>query len=259
MELGEIRYPAHIEANDTEQGQKRMASKLITLVRNLQQRKGRKRSSLAVAEGVRLVEEVLSAKIVCEGAVISPALSKTARGAELLADIAAHAIPIEEVDERAFGQLAGTETPQGVLAVVEPPRFQLQDVQPKPRFPVLVVDGVQDPGNLGALLRTAHGLGAPGVVLLQGTANPTNTKVLRAGMGATFRLPVVRTTDEELNHWIEKNGLTLWVAEADGVPLDRQKPPDALAILVGNEGAGVRSAVASLASRRVAIPLASGV
>ena len=236
-----------------------MASKLITLVRNLQQRKGRKRSSLAVAEGVRLVEEALSANIICEGAVISSALSKTARGTELLANLAAHAIPIEEVDERDFGQLAGTETPQGVLVVVEPPSFALQDIQPKPRFPVLVVDGVQDPGNLGALMRTAFGLGAPGVVLLQGTADPSNTKVLRAGMGATFRLPVVRTTDAELKHWIDVSGLTLWVAATDGVPLNRQKQPELLAILVGNEGAGVRPEVAELASRRVAIPLAKGV
>jgi TrmH family RNA methyltransferase len=236
-----------------------MASKLITLVRNLQQRKGRQRSSLAVAEGVRLVEEVLRAEIPCKGAVVCSTLSKTARGTELLADIAAHAVPIDEVDESTFAELAGTETPQGVLVVVEPPRFQLQDIQPQPRFPVLVVDGVQDPGNLGALLRTAHGLGAPGVVLLKGTADATNAKVLRAGMGATFRLPVVRATDEELSHWIGKNRLTLWVAEADGVPLDREKPPEALAILVGNEGAGVRPVVADLASRRVAIPLARGV
>jgi len=236
-----------------------MASKLITLARNLQQRKGRKRSPFAVAEGIRLVEEVLNAGLVCEGAIVSPTLSRTPRGAELLANIAARAIPIEEVDERTFGQLAGTETPQGVLAVVEPPRFDLTEVQPIPRFPVLVVDGVQDPGNLGALLRTAHGLGAPGVVLLQGTADPNNSKVLRAGMGATFRLPVVRTTDGELNRWLEDNGLTLWVADADGESLDRQKPPDKLAILVGNEGAGVRPEVARLASRRVAISLANGV
>ena len=236
-----------------------MTSNLITLVRNLQQRKGRKRSPLAIAEGVRLVEEALRAGVVFRGAVVCPTLARTARGAELLADIAAHALPIEEVDVRTFGELASTETPQGVLAVVEPPRFELDEIVPKPRFPVLVVDGVQDPGNIGALLRTAFGLGSPGVVLLKGTADPTNAKVLRAGMGATFRLPVVRATDEEFVRWLDKHRLVLWVAEADGVPLDRQEPPERLAILVGNEGAGVRSAVAGLAHRRVAITLARGV
>lgn len=236
-----------------------MASKLITLVRNLQQRKGRKRSPYAAAEGVRLVEEVLSAGLACEGAIVSPSLSRTPRGAELLANIAARAIRIEEVDERTFKQLSGTETPQGVLAVVEPPKFELDEILPRPGFPVLVVDGVQDPGNLGAMLRTAFGLGAPGVFLLQETADPSNSKVLRAGMGATFRLPVVRVTDGELNRWIERHRLTLWVAEADGKPLNMQSPPEKLAILVGNEGAGVRQEVARLAQRRVAIPLANGV
>ncbi len=236
-----------------------MASKLITLVRNLQQRKGRKRSSMAVAEGIRLVEEALHAHVPFEGVVICPTASRTGRGAELLANIASHAIPIEEVDDRTFESLADTETPQGVLAVVEPPKFSLHDIQPKPKLPVLVVDGVQDPGNLGAILRTAHGLGAPGVVLLKGTADESNAKVLRAGMGASFRLPITRATADELSAWATKNRVTLWVASADGTPLDRATPPDRLAVIVGNEGAGVRPEIARLAAGRVAISLARGV
>jgi TrmH family RNA methyltransferase len=236
-----------------------MASKLITLARNLQQRKGRKRSPLAVAEGVRLVEEVLRAEVACTGAIVAPTLSNTARGAALLADIAAHAIPIEEVSERTFESLATTEAPQGVLAVVEPPRFALDDVNPTARSPILIVDGVQDPGNLGALLRTAHGLGAAGVVLLPGTADPCNAKALRAGMGASFRLPVVRASDGELAAWLKDQHVALWAAATDGTPLDRSRPPDRLAIVVGNEGAGVRPVVRELASKRVAIPLANGV
>ena len=186
-------------------------------------------------------------------------MSKTARGAELLAEVAAHAIPIEEVDERAFAELADTDTPQGILAVVEPPKFDLKALRPKPKFPVLIVDGVQDPGNLGAMLRTAHGLGTPGVVLLKGTADQSNAKVLRAGMGASFNLPVVRATDEELRAWAADKDVTLWVASTDGTPLDRAETPEILGVIVGNEGAGVRSAVEDLAHSRVAIPLARGV
>ncbi len=236
-----------------------MASKLISLVRNLQQRKGRKRSTLAVAEGVRLVEEALQANISIEGVVVCPTLSKTSRGAELLADIAAHAIAIEEVDERSFDGLSDTDTPQGILAVVEPPRCDLSAIRPMPKFPVLVVDGVQDPGNLGAILRTAHGLGAPGVVLLKGTADASNAKVLRAGMGASFRLPIARATGEELKAWASDKRTALWVASVDGTPLDRATPPDRLAVIVGNEGSGVTQDIAGLASGRVSIPLARGV
>ncbi len=235
-----------------------MASKLITLVRNLQQRKGRRRSPFAVAEGVRLVEEAVRAGVSCKGAVVSPALSTTLRGADLIAAIASRAIHIEEVDERTFSELAGTESPQGILMVVQPPRFQIEEIHPKPRFPVLVLDGVQDPGNLGALLRTAYGLGAPGVVLLSGTADADNAKALRAAMGAGFSLPIARATVNELATWIEKGGVTLWAAVADGKPIVRTSPPERLAIVVGNEGAGVRPDVLELARHRITIPLARG-
>jgi len=235
-----------------------MASKLITLVRNLQQRKGRKRSSFAVAEGVRLVEEAIQASIGFQGAVICHALSKTSRGKALLADIAAHAIPIEEVDERTFNDLAGTDTPQGILAVVELPNWDLNAIQPKQKYPVLVVDGVQDPGNLGALLRTAYGLGAPGVVLLKGTADASNSKALRASMGASFRLPVSRATTQELHGWARGNGVTIWASGSDGTPLHRTTVPDKLAVVVGNEGAGVSREIAGIAGGNVAIPLSRG-
>jgi TrmH family RNA methyltransferase len=235
-----------------------MASKLITLVRNLQQRKGRKRSSLAVAEGVRLVEEAMQAGIGFQGAVFCSSLSKTGRGAALLADVAAHAILIEEVDERTFGDLAGTDTPQGILAVIEPPKWSLDTIEPRPRFPVLVVDGVQDPGNLGAILRTADGLGTPGVILLKGTADASNAKALRASMGATFRLPISRATIEELSAWACEREVSIWVAGADGTPLHRTKAPDKLAVVIGNEGSGVSLETANLACGNVSIPLARG-
>lgn len=235
-----------------------MASRLITLVRNLQQRKGRKRSSFAVAEGVRLVEEALRSGIGFRGVVTAPSLSRTSRGIALLADVAAHAIPIEEVDERTFNSLAGTDTPQGILALVELPTWELKAIRPLPKYPVLVVDGVQDPGNLGALLRTAHCLGSPGVVLLKGTADASNAKVLRAGMGASFRLPVSHATAEELGAWASKHGVTIWAASADGTPLHRTNAPDRLAVIVGNEGAGVSPAISSLANGTVAVPLARG-
>ena len=212
-----------------------------------------------VAEGIRLVADALDAEIPFEGVVFCAPLAGTGRGAELVGAIAARAIPIEEVDERLFRDLASTDTPQGVIAVVEPPRFSLDDVRPAAGCPVLVADGVQDPGNLGALLRTAYGLGAPGVILLQGSADVGNPKVLRGAMGASFRMPVARATDVELEAWAGKNSVTLWATVADGKVLDRADVPERLAIVVGNEGAGIRPEILALCRRRVAIPLARGV
>src|SRR6202007_2593226 len=85
----------------------------------------------------------------------------------------------------------------------------------------LVIDGVQDPGNVGTLIRTAHALGAAGTIALRGTADVVSPKALRAAMGATFRHPVLVLDDAAFIAWARKHGVTLWAAAADGVPLFR--------------------------------------
>jgi RNA methyltransferase, TrmH family len=236
-----------------------MSPNLVSLLRDLQRRKGRRRRGLAVAEGVRLVEEALGAGVPLTGAVVATDLDRTTRGAALLESLAAHAVPLEEVTPRTLAQLADTDTPQGVLAVLEPPRGRLADIVPAAGAPVLVLDAVQDPGNVGALLRTAFALGCAGAVLLAGSADPSNPKVMRAAMGATFRLRWAPATDGELAAWARSADVTLWAAAGDGTPVSRLVPaPGRLGLIVGNEGAGVRPEVRRVAQANVAVPLARG-
>src|SRR2546425_5070876 len=238
----------------------RIRSNLQSTVRDLQRRKARGRRGLAVVEGVRLVEEALAAGLEFKGAVVSPDLARTTRGQSLTAELASHAIAVEEVGSRTFGDLAGTETPQGILAIVTPRVWALTEVRDGP---LLVVDGVQDPGNVGTLIRTAHALGASASLLLRGSADPMNPKALRAAMGATFRHPVVQLDDGPFITWAQQRGTTLWAAAADGVPLaraldSRTSPRELIAVIVGNEGAGIRPQLNAIAAQRVAIPLARG-
>ena len=238
----------------------RIASNLQSTVRDLQRRKARGRRGLAVVEGVRLVEEALAAGLEFKGALVSPDLARTTRGQALTAELASHAIQVEEVAARAFGELAGTDTPQGVLAIVQPRVWTLKDVPAGNTL--LIVDGVQDPGNVGTLIRTAHALGASASLLLRGCADPLNAKALRAAMGATFRHPVVQLDDPPFITWAKEQGLTLWAAAADGVPLahalDAKQSAARVAVIVGNEGAGIRPQLNAIAAQRVAIPLARG-
>jgi RNA methyltransferase, TrmH family len=237
-----------------------IASNLQSTVRDLQRRKARGRRGLAVLEGVRLVEEALAAGLEFKGALVSPDLARTTRGQALTAELASHAIEVEEVAARAFGELAGTDTPQGVLAIVQPRVWTLKDVPAGNAL--LVVDGVQDPGNVGTLIRTAHALGAAASLLLRGSADPLNAKALRAAMGATFRHPVVQLDDPPFIAWAKEQELTLWAAAADGVALDRaldaKQGAARFAVIVGNEGAGIRPQLNAIAAQRVAIPLARG-
>ncbi len=242
-----------------------IASNLQSTIRDLQRRKARGRRGLAILEGVRLVEEALAAGLRFRGVAVAPELTRTTRGQALVADLASHAIPVEELSARTFAPLAGTDTPQGIVAVVEPRVWTPADVSAAPGGAILVVDGVQDPGNVGTLIRTAHALGAAATLVLRGTADPLNPKALRAAMGATFRHPVVPLEDAPFIAWAQGRGLTLWAAAADGVPLARalaarDHPPgkDLIAVIVGNEGAGIRPQLNAVAAQRVAIPLARG-
>jgi TrmH family RNA methyltransferase len=235
-----------------------MTTNLVSLVRDLQRRKGRRRRGLAVAEGVRLVEEAIAAGVRLQGVVAANDLDTGARGAALLETLGSHDVPVVTVTPRILEQLADTDTPQGVLAVLELPRWPLGDIRPAPRSPVLVLDAVQDPGNVGTLIRTAFALGAAGAVLLPGTAEPSNPKVLRAAMGATFRLPWASAADGEFRAWVRETDAVGWAAAADGTPVHRLSAPERLALVVGNEGAGVRPAVREWCRASVAIPLARG-
>ncbi len=234
-----------------------MSANLMSTVRNLQQRSGRRRRRLSIAEGIRLIEEALASNVPIRGVLATTKLGRSPRGRELLRDLASRAVPIEEVSEGQLGQVSDTQTSQGVLAVIRPPVWGLADIR-LGHGPVLIVDGVQDPGNLGTLLRTAYALGAGGAILLKGTADSSNPKTLRAAVGASFQLPAAPAQLDELKGWARRQGATIWATATEGIPLHRCQPPDRLSLVVGSEAAGVSEGVLQLAADRVAIPLVRG-
>lgn len=245
----------------------RIATNLASTIRDLKRRKARGRRGLALLEGIRLVEEALAPGTRVVGAVVSPELARTTRGGALRASLESHAVAVQEVTPRVFATLADTDTPQGVIAVIEPRRWTPDDVPLGTGAVVLVVDGVQDPGNVGTLVRTAHALGARATIALRGTADPWGPKTLRSAMGATFRHPILVFDDPGFIAWTRRHGVTLWATASDGVPLERavaelgavgKRAGGVIAVIVGNEGAGIRPQLNAVAARRVAIPLTQG-
>jgi TrmH family RNA methyltransferase len=241
-------------------------SKLLTVIRDLQRRKAREKRGLALAEGVRLLEEALAAGVTITGAAVGPGLEATERGRSLKAALAGKGVPLEELDDRALEELADTDHPQGIVAVIEPKPWSLRDLtkhdssfagaQDRLRT-VLVLDGVQDPGNVGTILRSALALGAAGVIALPGTAELLNPKVLRGSMGAAFKLPNFHGTDVGFGEWARSSKATVWSTAMEGTDIRKVKRPvGPLALLLGNEGAGVRAELAGTAVDRVAIPIA---
>jgi RNA methyltransferase, TrmH family len=224
------------------------------LLRALSQRRAREEESLFVAEGIRAVEDLAASPLGIRFAVASSSLEDSPRGAALRALLDRRGVPVRETDDRTLRELAGTDAPQGILAVAEIPRWTLQDLSPGPDPAVLLVlDAIQDPGNLGTLVRTAEALGAAGVVSLPGTVDAWNPKSVRAAMGSSFRLPVVESRWDELDPWLEAQGVAAAVSVVGAPPV--ADPPRRVALVLGNEGAGVSAESLRHADLEIGIPL----
>jgi TrmH family RNA methyltransferase len=146
-----------------------------------------------------------------------------------------------------------------VLAIGEIPETTLSDLTLPDRARLVVLDAVQDPGNVGTILRTAAALDATAVLAMPGTVDLWNAKVVRSAMGALFHRPALICTWPEVDTFLAPNAVALWGADAAGTPLDEMTPPARLAILVGNEGAGLTPEGLARVARRVALPISSAV
>ena len=232
---------------------------LLTLARALKRRKARERQLLFVAEGVRAVEELLRSPLQIRGALGTDAVRRLPRGEALIAALAARHLPFDEVSEKDFLSAADTEHPQGILAVAEVPNQTITSLPLGPAARILVLDAIQDPGNVGTLVRTAAAMGAAAVVALPGTADLWNAKVVRSAAGAHFRLPLVHSSVDELLTFLTDNQIALWGTAADGAPIGAVTAPPRLAIAVGNEGAGLSDRIRTAAIHVVSLPMAGGV
>lgn len=224
----------------------------IKLVRSLLSHpKERREAQAFVAEGVRLVEEALAADWPFRFVLFGEKLSE--RGEALVANLQSRGVETEQVTDPLLNTLSETETSQGVLAVLGHPALSLS---PSPSF-VLILDQIRDPGNLGTLLRTAAAAGVQAVFLPPETTDAFAPKVVRAGMGAHFRLPILPLGWDEIRQ--RTRGLEIYLAEMEGAAscweADFRRP---LALIVGGEAEGASEPARELADRWVYIPMPGG-
>ncbi len=221
----------------------------MQLVRGLLGRsKERRESGAFVAEGVRLVEEALAAKWPFRFVLAGETLSK--RGKELVAELQSHGVEVEIVAKGLMQSAGETENSQGILAVLEETHLPLP---PSPTF-VLIPDQIRDPGNLGTLLRTAAAAGVQAVFLPPETVEPFSAKVVRAGMGAHFRVPILSCTWEEIRS--HTSGMVIHLADVDGTtPCWEADFLSPAALIVGGEAEGASQPARELAKSFISIPM----
>jgi TrmH family RNA methyltransferase len=233
--------------------------KLLTLARDLGRRKSREKLSLFVAEGVRSVEELLRSGLSIRGALVAPQLATAPRGQSLRAALDQSHVEVAEVSEKDFRSAAETESPQGVIAIGEVPTRSLDTLKITDGCRILVLDGVQDPGNAGTIVRTAAALGVTATIALPGTVDLWNPKVIRSSMGAPFQHTAFHAALEDLLDFLKRRRIDLWATSAVGPPLARDGAPPRLAIAVGNEGAGLSAEIRASAQRTVSLPISGAV
>jgi RNA methyltransferase, TrmH family len=229
------------------------------LVRRLRALKERAGGELMLLEGPKLVAEALASGVEVLEAAASPRGVSADRGG-VVGALRARSVPVRLVDEGVLASLSEVETSQGILALARRPVFAEERIYAGTPL-VLVAAGIQNPGNLGALLRTAEAAGATGAYLTDGAADPFSWKALRGSMGSAFRLPHRRrlTTADALAR-LDAHGVSVMAADPGGArrydEADLRRP---IALLVGPEGAGLAPATRARASASVAIPMAHGV
>jgi TrmH family RNA methyltransferase len=232
--------------------------KLLSLARDLKRRKAREREGAFVVEGIRAVEELLRSKLSVTGLLVAPKLVDSPRGTALVEAARARALEVLEVDEKEFRSAAETDSPQGIVAIAQRPDRSLESLDGAAPLRLLLLDAVQDPGNVGTIIRTAAALGATATIALPGTVDVWNAKVVRSAMGAHFHHPAFHASWQDVEAFLTRTSTSLWAADADGEPLPSQAP-FRLALAVGNEGSGLSAPVRSAAERVVSLPISSAV
>ena len=208
-------------------------------------------------EGVRIIEEAIRSGLRFRAVFVRE--SAQDRAERLLPQIGAH-VDTLLLPDKLFDGIVPSETPQGVAALVRLKDFSLDDVLERLQFgPVIVLAGLQDPGNLGTILRSAEAFGSAGVVVGEGTVSPFNSKVIRASAGSVFRLPVIiaksaDALEEVLAALRAKSVRLLATSSHKGTPLDQAKLGGPVAVFIGSEGSGLPRNLMAKVDETVAIP-----
>jgi RNA methyltransferase, TrmH family len=214
---------------------------------------GRQASGLVGIEGPHLLEEALRAGLQLRCVFVSERMQPWIESLRLSPGIEILVVPSDFL-----AATLSTETPQPVAALVESPEWNWEQIlKPKTGSAalVLVLAGIQDPGNLGTIIRSAEAFGATGVICLPGTVNPWNSKAVRASAGSIFRVPLLSVAeDEALNH-LRDAGVRLLTTTVGGAqPANSTDLAGPVALVIGNEGSGVPAGLAAKADAAVTIP-----
>ncbi len=223
----------------------------LKLVRALMGRaKERRAESAFVAEGVRLIEEAVNSNWGFRFVLYDETLSE--RGKSQVESLKSRGVECDEIPFSLMKSISDTETSQGILAVLQ---FTNLPISNSPTF-LIIPDSIRDPGNLGTLIRSADSAGVDAVLIPPETTDPFAPKVVRAGMGAHFRLPIHAMTWDEIEQKSKSANLQVFLADMDESSCWEMDLRPPLALIVGGEAEGASEQARTLANQKISIPMA---
>jgi len=233
-------------------------NKVIKEVKTLSKKRDRSKKGLFVAEGLRFVQSALEVGADIDFILYSESIFRTDEGLSFVKHLEAEGqYKILEVEEKIMSELSDTQSPQGILAVVKQPKWEWKNVIKENGF-VLILDRLQDPGNLGTIIRTADAAGVDGIVTLKGSVDVFNPKVLRSTMGSIFELPILEGLEWDLvESELKEQGYTVLgtALEDDSVEYNTLNYNKSTAMIIGNEANGIESDILSAVDHKIIIPI----
>ncbi|GAA0483882.1 RNA methyltransferase [Salinibacillus aidingensis] len=221
-----------------------LQNKKVKYWNKLKRKKDRMKNGSFLIEGEHLLEEAINSDWTVKEIIIKNDYERSLLQTE--------AIPVTEVSEKVFTTLTSTETPQGIMAEVE----MKQSKVPENARKLVLLDAIQDPGNLGTMIRTADALGFDGIILGRGCVDLFNDKVIRSTQGSFFHLPILFKDLYSEMDALKEDGFSIWAtALRNAVSIEEQSVPEKVAVILGNEGNGVQASLLEKADQSVYIPI----
>ena len=236
------------------------ANEEIKFIRKLQIKKFRDESGLFLTEGIRPVLEAAEQKAAIQRIIYCPTILKSTVAKSFIERNQDDEILFIEVDEKVFQSIASKEGPQGIAAVVSQKWFYLDEIL-KEKIGIWVgLDSVQDPGNLGSILRTLDAIGGKGLILLDQTTDAYHPTAVRASMGAIFTQKLIRIQKDELIHWKKTNEVLFFGTNCNnGIDYQKVKYPERMILLMGSEQKGLDPQLAESCDDLIHIPMRGNV
>lgn len=232
------------------------ANARVKQFRKLRDRKERQKTGLFTIEGLRIVAEAIEQHAEVEALYVASELLTSAFGLELVDTAKKNGMEVVDVSREVFHSMSLKDGPKGLAAVVRQRWMALADVRLAPGENWTAMESIQNPGNLGTVMRTQDAVGAPGLILLDLSTDPYDPAAMRGSMGAIFTQKLVKASFAEFADWKQQMGYPL-IGTCDAAEMDYQEVvyPDPVLLLMGSERQGLDAGQMALCDEMVSIPM----